>query len=144
MHLDRLKTLRDLMAATPDDKIDMNYWRREPGAIFDPNTLNAPTCGTVACMLGWACMNPEFQTLGLHFEHDSVSLYPEYNGRSSAGAGAEFFDLEPKISRLLFDAASRQELAERGSHKAVALARLDELLETGTLHDPDYYDPSGD
>lgn len=44
MNLERMKILRDHIAALPEEQFDMSDWKREE------------ECGTVACIAGWACI----------------------------------------------------------------------------------------
>src|SRR6185369_980034 len=140
MHIERLKTLRDVIAATPDEAVNMGTWRGDPGGwAKDPAK---PECGTIACMLGWACMVPEFQAAGLKFlafanvpeGFRHLDFIPSYEDDISYSAGEAFFELDPGVGYALF------KTAEAGlNQKAVALGRLDYLLKEGHLGG--YFDP---
>jgi len=131
MNIERLKTLRDVLAATPDKMVNLDGWRYDEGEIFcatgDPSK---PACGTIACVLGWACMVPEFQAAGLKLIiHDGefIPTYQKYYLRFRAGE--EFFELETDTARKLFRASAT--CVEPKLHKQIALARLDWLIEHG-------------
>ena len=64
-------------------------------------------CGTIACIAGWASIYPPFRDLGF----------------KRHGSWTEFFGL-PKYSTLF----SVNRGAEPGTHKQIALRRLDALL----------------
>jgi len=131
MNIERLQTLRDVIAATPDEAVELDRWQRE-----------SPMCGTIACVLGWACAVPEFKAEGLHLAPTSTfDKAPWYDGACEYLAGAKFFDMEYYDARKLFsyrgvlwdDDGEGYGHADDRTDKQVALDRLDHMLKHGTM-----------
>jgi len=125
MNTERLKTLRDVIAATPDDYVDLSWWQQ------------SGDCGTIACMLGWACEVPEFQAAGLRMEHypGYGDAFPTLDQKFGYEAGAAFFGLDYADSAMLFCGRGCRFSTENDDRtdKQVALDRLDHLLTYGNF-----------
>lgn len=85
-----------------------------------------PLCGTAACALGYAALDPSFRALGLRLEYADIgttgvvtsieqfnvlaqnitlTIYPVYAGSSGFEAGMAFFDVNDDASSHMFDPA---------------------------------------
>jgi hypothetical protein len=118
-HTRRLLKLADILEKLPDDNFDMGQWGEHEGR-HKPKQDNY--CGTVACVLGWASLDPGLRRQGLkglwthsrYYDNTiSSSLSVEFDGLRDADAGKEFFGLsdEEKI-QLFFDDKTREEAIE--------------------------------
>lgn len=80
-------------------------------------------CGTAACALGWASLDPKFNAAGLELvaefedgrlvsftsignDDDPDQVFPRFQGRNGFDAGALFFDISYEESTFLFDPSS--------------------------------------
>lgn len=122
MNRERVQQLRDHMAGLPEDAVNMD-------AYLD----KSPTCGTVACVAGYACLL--FDSESPQSLIDAVNREEGYSFFSAAQA---LLGLDRETAEHVFEGS----LGEEGSHRAIALKRLDSLLETGTfrLRDEDWDD----
>ena len=61
-------------------------------------------CGTSACAIGYAAIDPYFRGIGLHLElePDKQWLVPVYNEKSLFAAAAELFGINIHDANLLF------------------------------------------
>lgn len=60
-------------------------------------------CGTTACALGWASLDPEFNEQGLRaLKIQGGFMYPTYNGLLGIHAAQEFFHLDRDQAYYLF------------------------------------------
>jgi len=122
MDIERLQELRRVIVETPDERVDLNGWAR--------------SCGTIACVLGWACKHPPFVAEGLHLFEDEGAYTPCFGNFINYEAGGEFFRLSYPDAEFLFgprswgDATGRADITD----KQLALQRIDELL--GTRRSP--------
>lgn len=89
MNRERLERLVDILKTVPPEKFDMSMWY----------SSNISECGTVACAGGYACLDPAFQKLGLHFGYNKI---PCYKGQEGIGALRAFFDLPSSVAMRLF------------------------------------------
>jgi len=117
----RLNQLFFLLGVVPPNKIKMSKWRwnniNKEDVVKDEDLMKSD-CGTVACAVGYACLNPAFNKEGFswnpetqvpRFENSKVpdGQKPIVNG--SWGAVQAFFQLTPGHSHSLFDAVSTTE-----------------------------------
>lgn len=108
MNRERLQMLRDMIAGIPQMQMNLDRFY----------TLNGNPCGTIACIAGWASIYPPFIEQGLKKGRWEE---PVYNDKEGLFAVADFFDVSEEIFyERLPD--------ERGTHKQIALRRLDALL----------------
>ena len=107
MNRERVQMLRDMMEGVPEENIflDSVYRGRRPGMDYPDHA----TCGTIACMFGFARLYPPFIEQGIR-EHQTFVT-----------AAIQFFD----IPHSVFMGIRSYEL---GPHKQIALRRLDALL----------------
>ena len=100
---DKLRHLLHIAENIPDDCINMTIWS---------NTYPAE-CKTVGCLLGWACLDPEFNKLGLTLRQSIRYIntllhykFPQYNKDSAfwykEEAGEKFFELSIQEAKYLF------------------------------------------
>jgi hypothetical protein len=88
MNEERLQQMVTMLRGLPEEK-------RENFNLTDWN------CGTTACAVGWACLDPVFIEQGLTF--DSLRIAPEFMGNDGWYAVKTFFDITFDQSRKLFD-----------------------------------------
>lgn len=122
MNKERLETLKEILInrATlfPNIQFEICYWKKQN------------ECGTVACVLGLACMYPPFQKEGLRLNTNDE---PEFNGKYTYKAGQEFFDITSYQAVELFDPDRypyepiTQKMVDR------VIVKIDQLLEHGRV-----------
>ena len=90
-------------------------------------------CGTSACALGWAALEPAFQVEGLAIRNFGGAGVPVFNRELGYNAGADFFDVSHENSLWLFDPEQYTENREYWAKIPAAdvAARVRELLATG-------------
>ena len=105
----RLKHLVHILENAPPGKFFMHVWLNNLKFIEE-----TPVCGTSACALGWAALDPQFRQAGLSIAsvlpygvskpwyNENYSLVPAYNNEFCVSAGAKFFKIEDKTAILLF------------------------------------------
>lgn len=109
-NLESLKTLRDfLKAEVPDEKFNLNHWRKnlnvQPGQPNDTAWTVTSfdlqySCGTVACILGWAAAIEDFRERGLQYDLNLGEV--TFTGSYGTTAGAEFFNIPNDVASSLF------------------------------------------
>ncbi len=123
----RLARLGEIVAAAP--AVDLSDWCRKPREGDPPQ---AHACGTVACALGWACLAPEFQALGLRLGNGFGSTAPEFAGLQGFTAGAAFFGISWGEAAGLFSPVSGYVVTDR----EVFARRLADLMALRRLRRP--------
>ena len=92
---------------------------------FDINNwFEEDDCGTVACALGWAAIDPKFQAEGLFIDKNSE---PEFEGAVTYLAGSHFFGISVDESCTLFAPYHYPSDMPRHDPKPV-IARIKELI----------------
>ena len=106
--------------------------------LHEPEEQNY--CGTSACALGWAALNPEFNKLGLKMEWYRT-VYSDlketqrfigsvvYKGDSDFDAAAEFFGIDDESANYLFDPWEYDYDVNEIAREVVS-ARIREFVET--------------
>ena len=94
------------------------------------------SCGTTACLAGWACNIPEFQKAGLAtkvYSQFNPYVVPSYEGSETFTAMEKFFDLTEEQAEYLFGEYSDQgETIDRKNERPEdATRRIRRLVETG-------------
>ena len=85
-NIERLKHLSDILKNVKPENFRLNIWH----------------CGTAACAVGHACMDPVFNAQGLSlYRFINVPIYEDATGW---GAVKEFFGLSWRKAHYLFDA----------------------------------------
>lgn len=135
-NIKRLKELyRFLSEEVPSRRFNLNDWgilsdkdsikRYAPGKI-NTNLIKEGSCGTAACILGWASLNPVFKKQGLAPEPIKTNglingFYPQYTEKMKASDGAKphmfsgfdaaekFFEIGLNDAVHLFDPSMYQE-----------------------------------
>ena len=107
--IERLKHLSDILKNVKPKNFDLSNWH----------------CGTTACAVGHACMDPVFNKQGLRFLK-SYPYTPTYKGIYSWGAVEEFFGLSEEQAEHLF-AAGEYSMEDWGNPEAVR-ERIEELI----------------
>ena len=116
MNRERVQMLRDMMEGIPEEQVALDRFF----------TQNGEACNTIACIAGWAAIYPPFVEQGLtvcKVDLDWTAAYkaPSYAGLTEEQAAAKFFD----VPAITFSYVHHD---ETGTHKQIALKRLDALL----------------
>jgi hypothetical protein len=131
MNIERLKHLIEVLKKVPEEKFNLEFWRNYDEAdpfdeSFDTITKKAlrkyglgtirelsdsdfdvvMDCGTVACAVGWATSDREFNAQGFYY-----GLYPYYTDETDKtyynwNAVEKFFEIEPITAQQLFSEES--------------------------------------
>ena len=121
----RLERLRDMIAGIPEDRINLDHMQQPIGEDWFPITTKEVNqlgpCNSICCIAGWAWLYPPFIKQGIRQKRRE--FFPD-----RVHDAARFFD----TPELTFAIASKCEEANYSSHKAIALARIDQLLEQST------------
>lgn len=141
MNRERLKMLEDLMrrvqvAPDPGRAFHMDYWFLTAFSRCE-DTLGRKDCGTSACALGYAALQPEFQALGLSPSPSgsAPAYHPPGSGYGARRTGMEaaeaFFDIDPNIACYLFNGndAYGEELEYREVQPIDVANRIARLLQ---------------
>ena len=92
MNIQRLQRLIEILKTVPDNKFNINAWQSE--------------CGTVACAIGWALLDKDFNDQGFVYNsrnpHDLAA--PSIVGKdlSAIESICYFFDIDKKTARNIF------------------------------------------
>jgi hypothetical protein len=105
MHKERLQQMVTMLRNLPEEK-------RENFDLTDWN------CGTSACAVGWACLDPVFIEQGLTF--DRLRIAPEFMGSDGWHAVKAFFDIGFGQARDLFDIGNYGKGASTGPDEVAA------------------------
>jgi len=102
MNKERLLRLADLLEAPTNVGFNLYTWGR-----FSYKPLASEPCRTVACALGMASMDPEFNKQGLYYLQSKNSILerfilPRYGHLSGLEAGAAFFGISRQQAEYLF------------------------------------------
>lgn len=101
MNKERLKHLVEILKDLPEEKLDLTSWRRSEKSTY-VNDEELHTCGTTACVVGWACADPLFKAQGLSYS----GIEPKYviEGGKVTGweAVTEFFGISDYQASHLF------------------------------------------
>lgn len=131
MNIDRLKHLAHILDKAHEQKLVdhfyLGHWYdgmdyTDPGST---NNFTGKHCGTSACALGLACLDPEFKAQGLHLDYE---WDPSYEDNYSYGAGAEFFGISQEDSYYLFDPDQYEGLHAIRITPAMVAERVRELI----------------
>lgn len=126
---DLLRQARAIVSAIPDERFDLDD-------IIDndslgPGGLVVQGCGTIACALGWLCLNPTFNEYGLRLGRYGNVIYNDMT-MYYADAASVLFNMSQADAYNLFQPALEQELPldTNGliSDKALWLHRLDTFM----------------
>jgi hypothetical protein len=88
MNRERLQQMVVMLRGLPPEKrenFDMEDWN----------------CGTTACAVGWACLDPVFIEQGLHLDY--LRIAPQFEGGNGWYAVKHFFGVTFEQARYLFD-----------------------------------------
>jgi hypothetical protein len=89
MHKERLEQMVTMLRnLPPDGEVGFN--------------LTGWHCGTTACAVGHACLNPVFQEQGLSLVKDRAVLLPFYAGNRGWDAVRSFFGIDADDDAFLF------------------------------------------
>jgi len=132
MYLNRLITLYRMLDGIPDERVNLRYWRYDQDES-DKHLLHG--CGSMACVIGWACAYPPFKALGLRYVEAGCCGHPEFHDEYGMAAAARFFDIREVQATHLFTAGeSIYDPPTWDNDKERALHRIREFLrEQGAL-----------
>lgn len=120
MNVDRLTRLAALLDRVQAEGrgFDMAWWKHRGD------------CGTVACAVGWAASDPEFQAEGLRLVGDEDDSIPQFCGWTGFEAAALFFECGMHNAEGVFSPGGYEKPYEEITPADVA-ARVRKLLATG-------------
>lgn len=147
MNVERLNKLVELLESLEPESFDLRSWVLKYNHVLideSPQLVEdhiENPCGTVACAIGWACLNPDFNALGLKLDNSPAELgEPTYYcptdewQYSGFRAVAKFFDIGYENAEYLF---LQQEYGEKVATKDEVIARIKEyiLINSGEKHE---------
>ena len=124
MNIERLTKLAELLDKVAEERkpFNLSMWVRSSTELTDMDLGDTAAasgltkegvanheCGTVACAVGHACLDPWFNEQGLTANAGGQPMYGKDN---SWDAVAAFFEIERELAILLFDYANYDEEAE--------------------------------
>lgn len=101
--IERLRMLYAMLRGLPEEKVDLKNWREKKtgkGSFAycdDEELVDADSCGTAGCAVGWACAYPPFKAMGL-----KMHSAPTYDGSPGWAAVTHFFGIEYRYAEFLF------------------------------------------
>ncbi|MEN7527882.1 hypothetical protein [Cupriavidus sp. DL-D2] len=91
MNLERIRHIQTVMAAVAPETVGLNEY-----------LIHDESCGTIACVAGWCCLDPKFNEEGLTLRDNN---FPGYQGFGSGfHALMGFFDIGFHEAENLFGA----------------------------------------
>lgn len=126
MIVTRLQHLITILQAVEPRQLRMKLW-------FSELRHGQPACGTAACAIGHACLDPEFNKQGLSIWEGRPAVSPN---EFSWSAVTKFFDLTTDQAGYLFDEScynpfGREDGPEPGDiTPALVIERIKDLLES--------------
>jgi hypothetical protein len=126
MSRERLQHLITVLQGVPAEQFTLSTWRENRD------------CGTVACAIGWACLDPVFIEQGLTLVYEqsqyggnAAAFQPRLAGTEDWLTGfdvaSQFFDITLQESLNLFSSGSYG----RNPTTADVIARIEKLLARG-------------
>lgn len=137
MNIERLKQLRDFMAALPESRVCMSFYMRDK--MHAKRDMTAPEfktkaneCGTVGCIAGYATQlaPPEFYTIGTEIVAGEV-IENNLLYRSTARAWLQVNVNDDIFEDDIFDPMIEEELELGWTDKQAAIARLEFAIDSG-------------
>ena len=123
MNVEAFTRLRAIMAAVDPNLINMEVW------------IGGSGCGTTACAVGHASMDPWFRESGLTIEKrpmgDSTIIffsYPQFNGERYMPAVEAFFDIDDGTAKCLFGEEAYDNSNDGATIQGEILERIDMVL----------------
>lgn len=103
-NIERLKELQNLLIKVPANQFDLSVWFDSVDSEGKEFSELSGKCGTSACAVGWGCTHKPFNDQGLYYEIDGDNNgFPVYGDDTGWDAVQRFFDLDYRISEILFD-----------------------------------------
>lgn len=131
----RFALLRDAyneLIKIPEVSIDLD-------SVCVRNKGGTPTCGSIACGIGWIGLMPKFQKFGIKTTNrDSI----QWNGRSVdyPVAVVNLFGITESEAYELFSSSFGSRYATGNTHKEILLNRIMKFLDRhGEVDDPKYF-----
>lgn len=128
MHVERLKTLYEMLDGIPEQKVKLAHWWTGQSGVMpcpvDYTKDELEDCGTLACAVGWACLYPPFIEMGLKGDWAT----PTFGKEEDWDAVMRFFDLTMEESTELFTRYTKDHL--HLSDKQYVLHKIRDLLLT--------------
>lgn len=114
MNRERLTHLITVLEGVPKKAFDIWLFRNE--------------CGTAACAVGWAGMDPVFQAQGFRLEVNAYGGYPVFENHGAWTSIEVFFDLPAEVAKYLFSGYEYSVLEPTPQH---VIYRIKEVLANG-------------
>lgn len=95
---DKLNRLISILEQVKEPEIfNMDEW------VCSHVNFNQKECGFAGCALGWACIDPIFNNMGLYFNQITPALKNNEYVFYGYDAAKEFFELNYKETEFIFD-----------------------------------------
>ena len=120
MHVKRLKQLKRMLKRIPNDQLDLRRWITKQ-KLDKPGISKNLDCGSVCCVIGWACLYKPFNKEGLNL-NGSIPTFKEHG---SWNAVQQFFEIALNEAEWI---ASRRAYDKKATTKDV-IRHIDALLE---------------
>ena len=88
MHVKRLKQLKRMLKRIPNDQLDLRRWITKQ-KLDKPGISKNLDCGSVCCVIGWACLYKPFNKEGLNLN----GRIPTFKEDGSWDAVQQFFEI---------------------------------------------------
>lgn len=121
MHVKRLKQLKRMLKRIPNDQLELRLWVTKQ-KLDKPGVSKNLDCGSVCCVIGWACLYKPFNKEGLNLNARSIPTFKEH---CSWDAVQQFFEITLNEAEWI---ASRRAYAKKATTKDV-IRHIDALLE---------------
>ncbi len=88
MHVKRLKQLKHMLKRIPNDQLELQGWVTKQ-KLDKPGISKNLDCGTVCCVIGWACLYKPFNKEGLNL----IGSTPTFKEHRSWAAVRHFLEI---------------------------------------------------
>jgi deoxyribodipyrimidine photolyase-like uncharacterized protein len=121
MHVEKILKLADFLETVPDERFNMNYFFRGTDHDYRYIIENGGSCGTAACVAGWA---------SIRFKEEALSLLTPTLGLETAVK--QILDLTwGEVDRLFYGGEARRYLWTLTRKQAISVLR--HFARTGTV-----------
>ena len=120
MHVKRLKQLKRMLKRIPNDQLELHSWVTKQ-ELDKPGISKNVDCGTVCCVIGWACLYKPFNKEGLNL-NGSLPTFKEHH---SWAAVRHFFGIAQNEAEWI---ANKRAYDKKATTQDV-IQHIDALLE---------------
>lgn len=120
MHVKRLKQLKRMLKRIPNDQLELRCWVTKQ-KLYKPGISKNLDCGSVCCVIGWACLYKPFNKEGLNL-NGSVPTFKEHGPWAAV---QQFFEITLNEAEWIAD---RRAYDKKATTRDV-IQHIDALLE---------------